>query len=68
MPRIYFLSGPTGIGKTQLALQFLHKQKIYFDVIVWIPAQSVDSLSVAFSQIADKLRLVTKENAEDILA
>ena len=65
MPRTYVLSGPAGIGKTQLALQFLHGQKIHFDVILWIPAQSVDSLFVAFSQIAVKLRLETKENAKD---
>ena len=68
MPRTYVLSGPAGIGKTQLALQFLHEQKIHFDVILWIPAQSVDSLFVAFSQIAVKLRLETKENAKDPVA
>ena len=68
MPRTYVLSGPAGIGKTQLALQFLHEQKIHFDVILWISAQSVDSLFVAFSQIAVKLRLETKENAKDPVA
>ena len=68
MPRTYVLSGPAGIGKTQLALQFLHRHKIHFDVILWIPAQSVDSLFVAFSQIAIKLGLETKENAKDPVA
>lgn len=67
-PQTYVLSGPAGIGKTQLALQFLHGQKIHFDVILWISAQSVDSLFVAFSQIAIKLRLETKENAKDPVA
>ena len=66
--RSYVLSGAAGIGKTQLALQFLHRQKSHFDVVLWVPAQSVDSLFVAFSQIAIKLGLETKENAKDPVA
>ncbi|KAK0508081.1 hypothetical protein JMJ35_009165 [Cladonia borealis] len=62
------LSGAAGIGKTQLALQFLHRQQSHFDVVLWVSAQSIDSLSVAFSEIAIKLGLETKENAKDPVA
>ena len=68
MPRTYVLSGPAGIGKTQLALRFLHEQKTHFDVLLWVPAQSVDSLFVAFSKIAIKLGLETEGNANDPVA
>ena len=66
--RSYVLLGVAGIGKTQLALQFLHRQQSYFDVVLWVSAQSVDSLSVAFSEIAIKLGLETKEIARDPMA
>lgn len=66
--RTYVLSGAAGIGKTQLVLQFLHRQVSHFDVVLWVPAQSVDSLFVAFGQIAIKLGLETKENAKDPVA
>ena len=68
MPRAYVLSGPAGIGKTQLALRFLHEQKIHFDVVLWASARSVDSLFVAFSRIAIKLGLETEGNAKDPVA
>ena len=66
--RSCILSGAAGIRKTQLALHFLHRQRSHFDVILWVSAQSVDSLSVAFSQISMKLGLETKENAKDPVA
>ena len=66
--RSYVLSGAAGIGKTQLALNFLHEQKFHFDVVLWVIAQSVDSLSVAFSEIAINLGLETRENAKDSVA
>ena len=62
------LSGAAGIGKTQLALQFLHRQQSYFDVVLLVSAQSVDGFSVAFSESAIKLGLETKENAKDPVA
>ena len=62
------LSGAAGIGKTQLALQFLHRQQSHFDVVLWVSAQSVHSLCVAFSEIAIKLGLETKRNAKDPVA
>ena len=68
MPRTYVLSGPAGIGKTQLALQFLQEGKTNFDVVLWIPAQSVDSLFVAFHQIAIKLGLETEGSKKDPVA
>ena len=68
MPQAYVLSGPAGIGKTQLALQFLHERKTNFDVVLWIPAQSVDSLFIAFHQIAIKLGLETEGNKKGPVA
>ena len=46
----------------------LQGHKIHFEVVLWVPAQSVDSFFVAFSQIAIKLGLETERDAKDPVA
>jgi hypothetical protein len=43
--------GPGGIGKTQLALEFIHRYKQKFSTILWIDSQSRSSVQKSFSKI-----------------
>ena len=65
---VYTVCGPAGIGKTQTALQFFHTRKSKFDVLLWVQANNVDSLHVAFRQITTKLGLKTHDSSEDVVS
>lgn len=51
------ITGPGGIGKTQLALQFIHKYKTRYDRIVWLAAQDTDTLNTRLLTLADTLAI-----------
>lgn len=67
-PFVYNICGPAGIGKTQMALHFFHSRKSRFDVVLWVQANSEDSLHVAFRQITSKLGLETQDSSEDVVS
>ena len=67
-PYVYNICGPAGIGKTQMALHFFHSRKSRFDVVLWVQANSEDSLHVAFRQITSKLGLETQDSSEDVVS
>ena len=46
------LYGLGGVGKTQLALEYVYAEKSNYDMIFWIPAVSEDALLSGFQQIA----------------
>ena len=46
------LYGLGGVGKTQLALEYVYAEKSNYDMIFWITAVSEDALSSGFQQIA----------------
>ena len=57
VPRILILHGLGGIGKTQLALKFVEEHKADFSPILWIDAESQDTLRASFERCASDLGL-----------
>ncbi|KAK5123908.1 hypothetical protein LTR85_002104 [Meristemomyces frigidus] len=62
--RSFVLSGPGGIGKTQLATQFVHEHRLSFDAVFWVYADDTRKLGRSFARIAVELGLVAEESAE----
>lgn len=52
------LYGLGGVGKTQLALEYVHSQKDIYDRIYWISAASEEALISGFQQIASQTHWV----------
>lgn len=61
---IFALAGPGGMGKTQIATEFVHLRKDRFDAIFWVYADKSMKVSDGFSKIALELGLVS-EDSED---
>jgi hypothetical protein len=53
-----------GIGKTQIAVEYIHSRKNYYDAVLWVQADEPTKLAQGFYHIAIKLGLV-KENSAD---
>lgn len=53
--RTYAIRGASGMGKTQLALEFAHRYATSFRLVAWIRASSIASLRGDFSLIAAKI-------------
>ncbi len=51
------ICGPGGIGKTQLALEYIRQYGIHYDAILWAIAASRESLGSSFVEIARLLNL-----------
>jgi hypothetical protein len=49
------VSGPTGIGKTQLVLEYAHTHQNHFTSIFWVFAESIRAIEMGFFSIAQKL-------------
>lgn len=52
------LFGLGGVGKTQIALEYVYSQKEYYDRIYWISAVNESTLFSGFQEIASKMRWV----------
>jgi hypothetical protein len=52
---VVVLSGPGGIGKTQLALGYVRRHRSEFDNILWFNATSLDKLGADFRAAASKI-------------
>lgn len=51
------LNGMSGVGKTELAKEYLHRYASEYDLIVWIPSSHGNQLRESFSVVASRLRL-----------
>lgn len=51
------LCGIPGLGKTEIALEFVHSRRSLFDAIFWVRADEKEKLEFDFSQIAVHLEL-----------
>ncbi|OOQ84287.1 hypothetical protein PEBR_34031 [Penicillium brasilianum] len=58
--RSFALCGPGGIGKTQIAAEFVMTRKAAFDAVFWVNADNEVKLAENFNHIAAKLGLVNE--------
>ena len=63
-PRTFTIHGPGGIGKTQVAAEFLNSQHHVFDATFWIHAEDTAKISQGFRNIAVKLQLVSGKEVD----
>jgi hypothetical protein len=60
----FALSGQGGIGKTQVAVELLHRHRRDFEAIFWVPAHDIEKLHQTFREIAISLGLVEPNSTE----
>ena len=61
---IVVLQGTSGVGKTQTALEFVHRNVDNFDAVFWCHADEINKLSTDFDRIAIKLGLVPEASGD----
>lgn len=68
-PRCYTIHGPGGLGKTQLAAQFVTTHRNDFDAIFWVRAENASKAAQDFKEIAVALGLISEDSpdASDLL-
>ncbi|OKL62070.1 hypothetical protein UA08_02958 [Talaromyces atroroseus] len=63
-PRTFALCGPGGMGKSQVAAEFVYRSRDKFDAIIWISADDPTKVSRSFGLAAVALGLVEAESLE----
>jgi NB-ARC domain len=61
---MFAICGPGGIGKTQVATEFVHRFKDSYDAIFWVQADEHSKLSQGYTNIASTLGLVLEDSAD----
>jgi hypothetical protein len=62
--KTFAISGSGGMGKTQIATQFVHRHKEDFDAIFWLHADEPAVLAGEFAHVAVELGLVPEASQE----
>ena len=62
--KTFALCGPGGMGKTQIAVEFLYRHKADFDAIFWVNADEPSKLAQNFNHIAITLGLIAEDSME----
>ena len=63
--KTFALCGVGGLGKTQIALEYIYSRKDKFDAVFWIHAADTARLANDFAEIAIRLGLEKAENVRD---
>jgi hypothetical protein len=61
---MFAICGPGGIGKTQVATEFVYASKGCYDAIFWVQADEHSKLSQGYTNIAIRLGLVLEDSAD----
>ena len=64
LPRCFAVHGPGGMGKTQIAAQFVGTHRHNFDAVLWAHAEDTSRLSQDFKDMAIRLGLVAKDSPD----
>ncbi|NEA21459.1 FxSxx-COOH system tetratricopeptide repeat protein [Actinomadura bangladeshensis] len=62
------LHGLGGVGKTQVALEYIHRFKADYSLVWWISAQSPDSIRAGLANLAEQMGLRVGDNKADAAA
>ena len=62
------LSGLPGVGKTQTAREYAHRHRAEYDKVLWVTADSEESLGLGFASLARELRLPEKDAKDQSVA
>ena len=67
--QLAILNGLIGVGKTQIAVRYAYLHRQEYQAVLWILADTVESLNLGFIEIAQELDLPEKNlpNQEDII-
>ena len=57
------LHGMGGVGKTQVALEYVYRHRHDYELVWWIPADSPAQIQQSLSELANRLRLPTAGEA-----
>ncbi len=57
--------GMSGVGKTQLALEYVYRNTSRYDLIWWVPAEEETLVIASFQRLAKKLSVGVEGNATD---
>ncbi|GJF32408.1 hypothetical protein KNE206_51080 [Kitasatospora sp. NE20-6] len=58
------LYGLGGVGKTQLALEYAHRYKAYYDLVWWIDAEQTELIPVALARLARQIGLPVEADTD----
>ena len=64
--RSFGLCGMGGLGKTQIAMQYVFTRQRHFDAIFWLPADDKNTLGESFASIAQRLGLEDVTDTQDL--
>lgn len=66
-PRIQALSGLAGVGKTQVAVEYAYRHANRYQAVLWVHADSAETLMSSFVALAETLDLPEKTEANQPL-
>ncbi|MEV4316715.1 FxSxx-COOH system tetratricopeptide repeat protein [Actinocrispum sp. NPDC049592] len=58
------VTGIGGVGKTQLAIEYLHRYRDQYDLVWWVPAENPSQLRTSLALLGNRLGLPRSEDAQ----